>query len=268
MSAGNPVTGIDTRILTYYHAPRLSERGARVGGDDHRTGHLFSYLSPEQRMPTDHRLRAIRAMTDDAVRRLSPRFETLYATTGRPSIPPEHLLRALLAPGARGHEARLAYIGEVLMENPHGLVVDACVVPATGTGELDAATSLVAGLSRRRVTIAGDKEYDTRGFVETLRAPDATPHVILKTKSRTIDRRTTRHRGYAISQRARKRIEEVFGWMKPVGGLRKLRHRGGGRRVALFRGLLTDDPATEALIPLIHTSCGEGLIASPVWRHL
>jgi transposase len=65
-------------------------------GDDHRTSHLFSYLSPEQRIPTDHPLRAIRAMTDDALRRLSPRFETLYATTGRPSIPPEHLLRALL----------------------------------------------------------------------------------------------------------------------------------------------------------------------------
>jgi transposase len=67
-----------------------------VRGDDHRTSHLFSYLSPEQRVPTDHPLRAIRAMTDDAVHRLSPRFETLYATTSRPSIPPEHLLRALL----------------------------------------------------------------------------------------------------------------------------------------------------------------------------
>ena len=68
-------------------------------GDDEHSGHLFTYLSPEQRVPADHPLRAIRTMTDDALRRLSPRFETLYATTGRPSIPPEHLLRALLLPG-------------------------------------------------------------------------------------------------------------------------------------------------------------------------
>jgi len=130
---------------------------------------------------------------------------------------------------AKGHEAKLAYLGEVLMENRHGLVVDACVVPATGTGERDAATSLIAGLPRRRVTIGGDKGYDTHGFVETLRALEATPHLAQKQKSRTLDGRTTRHPGYAISQRARKQIEEIFGWMKTVGGLRKLRHRGGGR---------------------------------------
>jgi IS5 family transposase len=129
---------------------------------------------------------------------------------------------------AKGHEAKVAYLGEVLMENRHGLVVDACVVPATGTGERDAATSLVAGLPHRRVTIGGDQGYDTRGFVETLRTLDVT-HVALKTKSRTLDRRTMRRRGYAISQRVRKRIEEVFGRMKTVGGLRKLRHRGGSR---------------------------------------
>src|SRR3981081_720059 len=277
-------------------------------GDDEQSGHLFSYLSPEQRVPADHPLRAIRTMTDDGLRRLSPRFETLYATTGRPSIPPEHLLRALLLqvlysvrsermlmeqlqynllfrwfvglgpddavwvpttftknrdrllegdiaraffeevveqargrrllsaehftvdgplleawagrksfkrkdqpgpppddPGnptvnfhgerrsnqthqsttdpdsrlfqkAKGHEAKLAYLGEVLMENRHGLVVDACVVPAIGTGERDAATSLVASLPRRRVTIGGDKGYHTHGFVETAQTVEATPH--------------------------------------------------------------------------------------------
>jgi IS5 family transposase len=130
---------------------------------------------------------------------------------------------------AKGHEAKLAFLGEVLMENRHGLVVDACVVPATGTGERDAATSLIASLPRRRVTIGGDKGYDTRGFVETLRDLEATPHIAQKKTSRTLDARTTRHPGYALSQCARKRIEEVFGWMKTVGGLRKLRHRGGGR---------------------------------------
>jgi hypothetical protein len=129
---------------------------------------------------------------------------------------------------AKGHEAKLAYLGEVLMENRHGFVVDACIVPATGTGERDAATSLVASLPRRRVTIGGDKGYDTQGFAATLRALDATPHVAQKRNTRTLDGRTTRHAGYAISQRARKRIEEVFGWMKTVGGLRKLRHGGGG----------------------------------------
>jgi len=332
-----------------------------VRGDDEQSGHLFSYLSPEQRVPADHPLRIIRTMTDATLRRLSPRFEAIYAATGRPSIPPEHLLRALLLqvlysvrsermlmeqlqynllfrwfvglgmddavwapttftknrdrllegdiaraffedvvaqargrrllsaehftvdgtlleawagqksfkrkdqsreppddPGnptvnfhgerrsnqthqsttdpdsrlfkkAKGHEAKLAYLGEVLMENRHGLVVDACVVPATGTGERDGAMSLVASLPSRRVTIGGDKGYDTRDFVETLRTLDATPHVALKTRSRTLDRRTTRHPAYAISQVARKRIEEIFGWMKTVGGLRKLRHRGGAR---------------------------------------
>jgi transposase len=331
-------------------------------GDDERSSHLFSYLSPEQRVPADHPLRAIRTMTDDALRRMSPRFEALYASTGRPSVPPEQLLRALLlqvlysvrserllmeqlqynllfrwfvgldmddavwtpttftknrerlldgdiarvffediveqargrrllsdehftvdgtlleawagqksfrrkdAPSgpppddpsnptvnfhgerrsnqthqsttdadsrlfkkAKGHEAKLAYLGEVLMENRHGLVVDACVVPATGTGERDAAASLVASLPARRVTVGADKGYDTYDFVETLRALEATPHIAQKAKSRTLDARTTRHVGYQLSQRARKRIEEVFGWMKSVGGMRKLRHRGGAR---------------------------------------
>jgi len=115
------------------------------------------------------------------------------------------------------------------MENRHGLVVDACVVPATGTGERDAALSLVAGVPGPRLTVGGDKGYDTRGFVATLRALGATPHIAQKARSRTLDRRTTRHPGYTVSQRVRKRIEEVFGWMKTVGGMRKLKHRGGER---------------------------------------
>ena len=109
------------------------------------------------------------------------------------------------------------------------LVVDACVVAGTGTGERDAAIGLVAGLPPRRVTVGGNKGYGTRGFVETLRNLGATPHVALKAMSRTLDRRTTGHAGYDISQRVRKRIEEIFGWMKTIGGLRKLRHRGGAR---------------------------------------
>jgi transposase len=330
-------------------------------GDDEQSGHLFSYLSPEQRVPADHPLRAIRTMTDDALRRLSPRFEAIYATTGRPSIPPEHLLRALLLqvlysvrsermlmeqleynllfrwfvglgmddavwapttftknrerllegdiaraffddvvaqaraqhllsaehftvdgtlldawagqksfqrkdrptgppddPGnptvnfhgerrsnqthqsttdpdsrlfkkAKGHEAKLVYLGEVLMEHRHGLAVDAVVVHATGTAEREAAIGLIAALPARRVTVAGDKGYDTAGFVDTLRDLHATPHIAQKVRYTAVDARTTRHAGYAVSQRVRKRIEEIFGWLKTVGGLRKLRHRGGAR---------------------------------------
>lgn len=331
-------------------------------GDDEQSGHLFSYLSPEQRVPADHPLRAIRQMTDEALRALSPQFEAIYAKTGRPSVPPEQLLRALLLqalytvrserllveqlqynllfrwfvglgmddavwtpttftknrerllagdiarqffeavltqararrvlsdehftvdgtlleawagqksftrmdgtgrgptdddPGnptvsfhgerrsnathqsttdpdsrlykkTRGSEAKLAYLGEVLMDNRHGLVVDACVVHATGTGERDAATGLLAARPARPGTVGGDKAYDTHAWVETTRTLGFTPHVAQKRHS-AIDARTTRHAGYAVSQRIRKRIEEVFGWMKTIGGLRKLRHRGGSR---------------------------------------
>src|SRR5437870_2743702 len=299
-------------ILSYYHA--LTNKGSRpMRGDDQQTGHLFSYLSPDDRIPADHPLRPIRQMTDAVLRRLSSRFDRLYSDIGRPSVPPEQLLRALLlqvlysvrserllmeqlqynllfrwfvgldmddavwtptiftknrerlldgdiaraffediveqARGrrllsdehftvdgtlleawagqksfrrkdtpqgpppddpsnptvnfhgerrsnqtyqsttdpdsrlfkkAKGHEAKLAYLGEVLMENRHGLVVDACVVPATGTGERDAALALIADLPPRRVTVGGDKGYDTRGFVDTLRHLEATPHVAPK----------------------------------------------------------------------------------------
>jgi hypothetical protein len=87
---------IDKSIWPYYDAFDSSERSECVRGDDLQTGHLFSYLSPEKRVPADHPLRAIRMMTDEALQRLSPRFEAIYAATGRPSVPPEQLLRALL----------------------------------------------------------------------------------------------------------------------------------------------------------------------------
>jgi len=331
-------------------------------GDDQQSGHLFSYLSPEQRVPADHPLRVIRQMTDEALRQLSPQFEAIYATTGRPSVPPEQLLRALLLqalytvrserqlveqleynllfrwfvglamddavwtpttftknrdrllagdiarqffeavltqaraqrvlsaehftvdgtlleawagqksftrtdgtsrgpsdddpsnptvnfhgerrsntthqsttdPDSRlakkgpGKEAKLAYLGEVLMENRHGLVVDACVVTASGTAERTAAIDLLQALPARPATVGGDKAYDTRAWVETVRAIGVTPHVAQAPHS-AIDARTTRHPGYAVSQRHRKRVEEIFGWMKTIGGLRKLRHRGTAR---------------------------------------
>jgi transposase len=322
---------------------------------------MFSYVSLEERVPADHPLREIRRITDRALTRLSPQLGTLYVKFGRPSIPPEQLLRALLLqalytirserqlmeqidfnllfrwfvglgmddavwapttftknrdrlldgdvaaaffdaillhadterllsgehftvdgtlleawashksfrprdqdpppdgggnptvnfhgqrrtnathhsttdPDARlykkacGREARLGYLGHVLMEHRSGLIVRTMVTPADGYGERDAAAVMVQAVpGRQRITVAGDKAYDTRDLVANLRAMGATPHVAQSTNGRrsAIDRRTTRHPGYAISQRKRKLVEQGFGWMKTIGGLRKLRHRGG-----------------------------------------
>jgi transposase len=339
-------------------------------GDDQQTGHLFSYVSPDARVPADHPLRAIRAMTDAALEALSGRFDTLYAATGRPSIPPEHLLRALLLqvfysvrserllmeqlqynllfrwfvglelddvvwtpttftknrerllsgdvaeafftavlaqaraarllsdehftvdgtlfhawasqksfqprdaappdppddPGnasvdfrgqrrsnathasttdpdaklyrkANGQPAILGYLGHVLMENRHGLAVDACVTVATGTAERDAAVRMLAALPpRTRLrTVGADKLFDQPAFVDQARGLGVTPHVARKIRYSAIDARTTRHPGFAHSQRKRKLVEQIFGWMKTVGGLRQVRHRGSGTVDWIFR---------------------------------
>jgi transposase len=329
-----------------------------VRGDDQRTADMFSYLSPERRVRLDHPLRAIRLMTDTVLKTLSPRFARMYSEIGRPSIPPEQLLRALLLqalytirserllmeeidysilfrwfiglsldepiwspttfsknrdrllqgdvasaffdavldqaraadlmsdehftvdgtmleawaslksfrrkdadpapppddPGnptvnfhgetrkndthasttdpdaqlyrkGQGKEAKLAYLGHVLLDNRHGLVANVCATAATGTAERDAALDLLQ-TAAHATTVGGDKNYDVAAFVAKVRELEITPHVAQKTNS-AIDGRTTRHAGYAISQRKRKLIEQVFGWMKTVGGLRKLRHRGG-----------------------------------------
>ena len=133
---------------------------------------------------------------------------------------------------AQGREARLGYLGHLLMEHRSGLVVRATVTPATGYGERDAAVAMIADLpGQHRVTVAADKAYDTRDFVADLRAMGVTPHVAQYATSvhrrSAIDGRTTRHPGYAISQQKRKLVEQCFGWIKTIGGLRKLRHRGG-----------------------------------------
>jgi transposase len=343
----------------YYDA--RTTPGGSMRGDDHQTSHLFSYVSPEQRVPADHPLRAVRRMTDAALARLSPRFEQMYSTIGRPSVPPEQLLRALLVqilysvrserllmeqlqynllfrwfvglemddpvwtpttftknrerllagdvaqaffadvlqqaadarlmsdehftvdgtlleaaagvksfraknapvpppddpgnptvnfhgerrsntthqsttdPDSRllrksvAHEAKLQYVGGVLIENRHGLVVQAAAVIGTGTAERDVALAQLAALPRGTKTVGADKGFDQRPFVDAVRAVGVTPHVAAKKRGSAIDGRTMRHPGYAVSQRLRKRIEEVFGWMKTVGLLRKLRHRGVAR---------------------------------------
>jgi transposase len=333
-------------------------------GDDVQQEAMFSYLSPEARVPRDHPLRPIRDMVNKALAELSGEFQAMYSREGRPSIPPEKLLRALLLqilytirsarllmeqldynllfrwfvglsmddkvwdhsvfsknqerfldsdlaaafftrileqaktakllsdehftvdgtlieawaslksfrpkdtpppeggggrnpevdfhgekrlnqthasttdPEARlfrkgkGKEAKLCFMGHVLMENRHGLVISPRLSAATGTAEREAAEAMVEGVpGRHRITVGGDKAYDTRGFVQAMRGLKAVPHVAQNCQGRksAIDGRTTRHPGYAISQRLRKRVEEIFGWMKTVGNLRKTRHRGEDR---------------------------------------
>ena len=358
-------------INSYYDAPAFLKGAARMRGHDDQAAHLFSYVSPEQRVPADHPLRAIRQMTDRVLTTLSRKFTRMYSTIGRPSIAPEKLLRTLLLqalytirserllmeqleynllfrwfvglniddpvwdptvfsknrdrllradvaalffravldeakarglvsdehftvdgtlleawaslksfkkvsdedpppppddPGnptvnfhgetrsnlthasttdpdaklarkGRGKEAKLSYTGNVLMENRNGLAVDVLVNPATGTAERDAAFAMAAEIpGEGRVTIGGDKNYDTAALVDDWRTLNVTPHVAQNDKHRrsAIDQRTTRHPGYQISQRKRKRVEEIFGWLKTVGGLRKLRHRGLERVAWMF----------------------------------
>jgi transposase len=331
-------------------------------GTDTQQSSMFSYVSPEDRVPAKHPLRPIRSMVDAALKNLSPVFAALYSAMGRPSIAPEKLLRALLLqvlytvrsermlmeqleynllfrwfvglnmdepvwvatvftknrerlwegdiaerffaevlkqaeaanllsdehftvdgtlieawashksfqrkdqpapppddpgnptvnfhgekrsnqthesktdPDARlarksgGHEAKLAYCGNVLMENRHGLVVDTELLQCNGTAERDGALLMLERVEGAdRITVGADKGYDTKDFIQETRGMNVTPHVTQNVKragGSAIDGRTTRHDGYEISQRKRKRIEEVFGWMKTVGELRKARHRG------------------------------------------
>ena len=130
---------------------------------------------------------------------------------------------------SKGSEAKLSYLGHGLMENRHGLLVGTLVTSAHGTAERDAALLLaekVPGI--KRVTLGGDKNYDTRDFVRELRQMKITPHVAQNNthRSSAIDGRTTRHAGYALSQQKRKRVEQSFGWMKVIGMLRKAKLRG------------------------------------------
>jgi transposase len=336
-------------------------------GADIQQAALFSYLSPDDYVPPDHPLRTMKALLEPMLRDLSPRFDRLYSAYGRPSIPPEQLLRALLlqvlstirserqlmeqlqynilfrwfvglpldapvwvptvftknrerlletdhiadaflqrvlqeahvrdllsaehftvdgtlleawasqksfqrkdgtspppsdddpsnptvnfrkekrsnvthqsvtdpdcrlAKKSTGAAAQLAYLGSVITENRHGFVVNTPVTQPSGTAECEAALEMLTTLPHRaaRITLGGDKLYDQVAFVEALRQLAVTPHVAQNIHERhpesAIDGRTTRHPGYAISQTRRKRIEEVFGWNKTVGLMRKVRHRG------------------------------------------
>jgi transposase len=129
----------------------------------------------------------------------------------------------------RGAEAKLGYLGHVLTENRNGLVVDVRLTQATGTAEREAALAMLSNKpAGRRITLGADRGYDTRGFVAAARQSNVTPHVAMNDTQRSsaIDQRTARHEGYGISQRKRKRVEEVFGWIKTVALQRKTRFRG------------------------------------------
>jgi transposase len=331
-------------------------------GQDTQQSAMFSYVSPEQRVPADHPLRRMREMVDIALKGMSRTFNRIYVDWGRPSIAPEKLLRALLLqvlysirserqlmeqleynllfrwfvglnmdepvwvptvfsknrdrllrgdisekffrqvvkqardhdllseehfsvdgtlieawasqksfqrkdqnppppedPGnpsvnfrgeqrsnethasttdpeaklarkSGGHEAKLSYCGNVLIENRNGLVVDTELSICSGTAEREAAVQMAERIEGdHRVTVGADKGYDTHGLVRELRERNVTPHVSQNTNrpgGSALDGRTTRHAGYQVSQQKRKRIEEVFGWLKTVGMLRKTRHRG------------------------------------------
>ena len=133
---------------------------------------------------------------------------------------------AMLHRKGGGKEAKLAYLGHVLLDNRHGLVANVCATHATGTAERAAAALLLEASAPPGSTVGADKGYDVASFVGDVRVLEVTPHVAQKARWSAIDGRTTRHAGYHVSQRKRKLVEQVFGWMKTVGGLRKLRHRG------------------------------------------
>ncbi len=149
---------------------------------------------------------------------------------------------------ARDKDYKLAYLGHALMENHNGLIVDAQASHATGTAERDMALIMIertrprTGRPGRRVTLGADKLFDAASFVEALRAKAISPHIAInssvsklgKVRKTSVDARTTRHPGYAISQRIRKRIEEAFGWAKPIGGIAKLKVRGLAKADAAF----------------------------------
>jgi IS5 family transposase len=136
---------------------------------------------------------------------------------------------ARLARKGKGKESKLSYAGHVLMENRHGLAVNSCVTQASGRAEPEAALAMVEEIPGwHRITLGADKGYDRKELVKEMREHCVTPHFACKPTS-IIDQRTTRHPGYAISQRKRKRVEEIFGWVKTIGGQRKTRYRGVAR---------------------------------------
>ncbi|MEJ7810611.1 MAG: IS5 family transposase [Gemmatimonadaceae bacterium] len=202
---------------------KAPSNAARPGGDD----------DDERPQPTvpKHRRKFLPADDERRDDRRNPtvsfRGERRSNATHTSTTDPD----AQLTKKAKGHEAKLGFHGHVLTENRSGLAVGAVVTVASGTAERETAITLVADAPYRqeRITVGADKAYDTQQCVAALRAQGATPHVAQNdtaTHPTAIDGRTTRHAGYAVSQRKRKRVEEIFGWLKTIGLLRQTRHRG------------------------------------------
>ena len=181
------------------------------------------------------------------------RGERRSNTTHQSTTDPE----ARLTRKGVGREAKLGYTGHALLDHRHGLLIDVAVSPATGTAERDMALALLRRQARKRIrpqTLAADRGYHTRGFIEELRARGIRPHIALFPGRRTpgLDGRTTRHRSYVLSQRWRKLVEEVWGWAKTVGGLHKSRFVGRARTelYALFVGAAYNLLRLSRLTPL------------------
>ena len=154
--------------------------------------------------------------------------------THRSTTDPE----ARLARKGDSQAAKLCYTGHSLTENRNGLIVGCELTEASGTCEREAGLRLLSRQRRRsgrgRMSVGADRGYDVKDFVAGVRELGATPHVARKKRGSAIDGRTTRHTGYAVSQRRRKIVEEPFGWMKTIGGLAKLRHRGKAKASAVY----------------------------------
>jgi len=181
---------------------------AKKDGEDHLK--LPSPKDPSRNPTVDYRKQQ---RSNDTHESLTDRFARLFKKS-------------------KGSEAKLCYLGHVVTENRHGLVVDTRLTLASGTAEREAALAMAGQKTAgKRITLGADKGYDTQEFVGKLRELQVTPHVAQNDTNRpsAIDGRTTRHEGYAVSQRKRKRVEEVFGWMKTIGLQRKTRFRGPDR---------------------------------------
>jgi transposase len=215
----------------FFDAVVRQARGAGLMSDDHFTvdGTLIEAwaslksLRPKGEKPSDRPTDGDPSNPTVDFRKEKRSNETHQSSTD----PESRLMRK-----AKGKEAKLSFGAHALMENRHGLLVDLQVRPATGTAETEAAEAMLKRQARRGIkpkTLGGDKGYDKRGFVSMLRSRKITPHVAQNIDRRggsAIDGRTTRHVGYRLSQRFRKKVEEIFGWVKVVGGFRKTRFKG------------------------------------------
>ena len=183
---------------------------------------MLAFVNLDERVPPDHPLRTIKQVADDVLSRMSDDFDNMYSRVGRASVPPERLMRK-----GKGKEAKLVFMAHALMDNRHGLVSDFRLTEANGMAERDAALDMLIQIpGSRRLTVGADRGYDSRDFVSECRDLNITPHVAQKKRWSAIDGRTTCHQSYRASQKVRKRVESIFGWMKTVGGFRRSRYLG------------------------------------------